>query len=244
MMAGRSIAVDISAACGLLAILAVVLGPAGIHLGLLTPIRGFLLFCLGLVPAALLAFIFGIAGLLRASSSSPVLKWFGVVVGGVFLIIAAVLVIGARKYPPIHDITTDTSSPPQFAESVRIARMHENGVNYPDGGPSVEAMQAQAYPDLTPIVLPVPKEVALDRARRVAEQLGWKITRFDPTEGRLEAYDVSRIFMFVDDIVIRVRPSGSGSIVDIRSSSRVGQGDLGKNAARIRAFRAGLLAQR
>ena len=64
------------------------------------------------------------------------------------------------------------------------------------------------------------------------------ITESAPAAGRLEAYAESRIFHFIDDIVIRVRPApGDGSILDLRSNSRVGQGDVGANAARIRAFR-------
>ena len=47
----------------------------------------------------------------------------------------------------------------------------------------------------------------------------------------------TRIFRFVDDVVVRVRPAeGGGAIVDVRSKSRDGRGDLGANAARIRAF--------
>jgi uncharacterized protein (DUF1499 family) len=40
--------------------------------------------------------------------------------------------------------------------------------------------------------------------------------------------------------VIRVRPTDAGSRVDVRSVSRVGVSDVGKNAARIRAYRAEL----
>ena len=58
----------------------------------------------------------------------------------------------------------------------------------------------------------------------------------------VEAYDVTAVFQFVDDVVIRVRPAGDGSVVDLRSNSRVGGGDLGANAARIRAFREKLSA--
>ena len=39
-----------------------------------------------------------------------------------------------------------------------------------------------------------------------------------------------------DDIVIRIRPDGEGSIIDLRSISRVGLGDLGANAKRIETF--------
>jgi uncharacterized protein (DUF1499 family) len=41
---------------------------------------------------------------------------------------------------------------------------------------------------------------------------------------------------FKDDIVIRVSPAGTGSRIDVRSESRLGEGDLGKNARRIRAY--------
>ena len=47
----------------------------------------------------------------------------------------------------------------------------------------------------------------------------------------------SKLFHFQDDIVVRVRPGADGgSLVDMRSKSRVGQGDMGANAARIRQF--------
>ena len=51
-----------------------------------------------------------------------------------------------------------------------------------------------------------------------------------------EAAVTSPTFLFVDDIVVRVRPEGDGSRIDVRSKSRDGKGDLGMNAKRIRAF--------
>jgi uncharacterized protein (DUF1499 family) len=65
----------------------------------------------------------------------------------------------------------------------------------------------------------------------------WTITQADPGAGTIEAVATTRVFGFQDDIVIRVRPDGDGaSRVDMRSKSRDGQGDIGTNAARIRAF--------
>jgi len=69
-----------------------------------------------------------------------------------------------------------------------------------------------------------------------AEALGLEIVREDPSARVIEATDTTRIFRFVDDVAIRVRPDGDGSRVDVRSRSRDGKGDLGANAARIRAF--------
>ena len=41
---------------------------------------------------------------------------------------------------------------------------------------------------------------------------------------------------FRDDVVVRIRPDGSGSRIDVRSSSRYGTFDFGSNAQRIRAL--------
>ena len=70
--------------------------------------------------------------------------------------------------------------------------------------------------------------------------------------GTLEAYDTSKIFRFVDDVVVRVRRDAGNAgatddgeddgetVIDVRSTSRVGLGDRGYNANRIRAFAARL----
>ena len=57
-----------------------------------------------------------------------------------------------------------------------------------------------------------------------------------PADGRLEAIVTSPWFGFRDDIVVRIRPQGTGSRVDIRSKSRIGDADLGGNVDRVRAF--------
>jgi hypothetical protein len=41
---------------------------------------------------------------------------------------------------------------------------------------------------------------------------------------------------FEDDVVLRIRSSPEGTIVDMRSASRIGDHDLGQNARRIRSF--------
>ncbi|HEX2482883.1 MAG TPA: DUF1499 domain-containing protein, partial [Methylomirabilota bacterium] len=64
----------------------------------------------------------------------------------------------------------------------------------------------------------------------------WEIVEAVPAEGRLEATATTTWFGFKDDVVVRVRAREGGSRVDVRSLSRVGVGDLGANAARVRAF--------
>jgi uncharacterized protein (DUF1499 family) len=78
------------------------------------------------------------------------------------------------------------------------------------------------------------------RAEATARAMGWEIVAAEPGEGRIEATDTTMWFGFKDDIVIRIVPEGEGSRLDIRSMSRVGKSDLGKNADRIRKFLAAL----
>jgi uncharacterized protein (DUF1499 family) len=56
----------------------------------------------------------------------------------------------------------------------------------------------------------------------------------------IEATATTFWFGFKDDVVLRIRPTANGSIVDVRSVSRVGQSDLGANAKRIRAILRGI----
>ncbi len=246
-MPKTSIAADAAGALGLLAVLATILGPVGIHAGLFSPLRGFIISWFGVLPCALLALLFGIVGLLRtrpgSGRSGRGRAWLGAGIGLALLVLMGVLSPRLRRAPPIHDVTTNPAAAPVFSDAVRSLRAQLNGVDYPDGGASVPDLQKMAYPDLSPIRLDETPEAALDRTRRAAEALGWRVTRVDPTEGRVEAYDVSRVFMFVDDIVVRVSQAGAGCIVDVRSSSRVGRSDLGRNANRIRNFRAILMSR-
>ncbi len=81
---------------------------------------------------------------------------------------------------------------------------------------------------------------AFRRAEEIARGMGWEIVASVPREGRIEATDTTFWYGFKDDIVIRIEPEASASRIDVRSVSRVGKSDVGKNAARIRAFMARL----
>jgi uncharacterized protein (DUF1499 family) len=146
-----------------------------------------------------------------------------------------------QSVPPIHDITTDPDNPPAFVAVVATrAAEGDNPVQY--GGPKLAAQQRQAYPDIAPLNLALGRDAAFDQALATAQQMGWTIIATDNAAGRIEACERSRWFGFTDDIVVRVTASGSGSRIDVRSSSRVGRSDFGVNAARIRAYLAGLKA--
>ena len=81
-----------------------------------------------------------------------------------------------------------------------------------------------------------PPDDVFDRSEQVVQGLGWEVVNADRAAGRIEATDTTFWFGFKDDVVVRIRPADNGSRVDLRSVSRVGGGDIGANAARIRAF--------
>ncbi len=140
----------------------------------------------------------------------------------------------ARSVPPIHDISTDLDDPPAFVAIVPLRTDAPNPVAY--AGAETAALQRQAYPDLVTSRLALPAAEAFTAAEEAARDLGWTIVAASPNEGRLEASDTTFWFRFTDDIVVRIRPEGSGSRLDVRSKSRVGRSDVGTNAARIRRF--------
>jgi uncharacterized protein (DUF1499 family) len=162
----------------------------------------------------------------------------------------------ARSIPPIHDVSTDLENPPTFSQAVLDQRARVKGGNViepdarlpddprfgPMAGRSIADIQGQAYADIKPIALTVPPQRAYDMALEAARAQGWRVSAEDRAAGRIEATAQSFWYGFIDDIVIRVTPSGEGSVVDVRSVSRVGLSDLGANAKRIRAFRDALQA--
>ena len=135
--------------------------------------------------------------------------------------------------PAIHDISTDLVDPPQF---VTLVALRGPAANPLARSPEVDDAQRAGYPELRSLDSPLPPAEAFARAVRTARALGWQIQSEDAAAGLIEASARTFWFGFVDDVAIRVRPHDNGSRIDLRSVSRVGQGDLGANAARIRRF--------
>ena len=209
-------------------------GPLAVHAGLV-PLRGLEVFLLGLL-LGWLGFLLGAIALFRTRGSKGIQRsraWIGTCLGLLLVIVFLVASSPGRGLPRINDITTDPDDPPPFAAAAREPANQGRDLSYPA---SFAAEQRRAYPDVRPLLLPQPPGEAFVRAQRAAGELGWKTTYSDPAAGVFEAQEVSPTFLFVDDIVVRVRPEGEGSRIDVRSKSRDGKGDQGANAKRIRAF--------
>lgn len=141
--------------------------------------------------------------------------------------VGAEMLYGQFAYPLINDITTDTQNPPTYW-AAPVATDY--------GGAAVASQQQQSYPDIVSLHLSSPPDATYNTALSLIRSRGWQILGQRPEVGEVEAATYSRLFGFADDIIIRITPNGTGSILDMRSRSRVGDGDLGVNAARIEAF--------
>lgn len=221
-----------------LSLLAVTAGLLGPRFGFVSSLRGLELFLTGLAAGGLASAVIG--GLAIRSGEGSRFAWLGLAWGAGSLVLFTGIAVWARFFPAIHDVTTSPEDPPVFEAALEHSDNKGRDLTYPQGGRDVPRLQRQAYPDLVPIELEVSPERALDAALSAANRLGWTMMDVKIDRGRFEAWDGSSIFGFVDDVVVRVRRSGGskgGSRVDVRSTSRLGRGDVGANARRIRRFR-------
>jgi uncharacterized protein (DUF1499 family) len=230
---------------------------------------GLLTFQIG--PLAVMGVLgFAVLGLVLALLVPPrrgaLVALMAALIPGAFLGYGAYARSQSADIPAIHDISTDRADPPAFSQAVLAARSGVPGANPTDargvplkehpsyakrmaspmfaplGERTVNDLQAEAYPDIAPIALTKPPAEAFAAAEAAAAAQGWTITTVDAGAGVIEAQAESFWFGFIDDVVIRVRPSVEGAVVDVRSVSRVGLSDIGANARRIRAFRESLIA--
>lgn len=192
---------------------------------------------------ALVALILGLASLFAGRGAvwpSRRKAWVGIVVSLLYVGFLASRPLVAGDAPAIHDVTTDLASPPQF-EILPLRADNLTGVGTAENW---RRIHGQAYGDLGPITIQKPVAVVTANAVRLAEEAGWKLAKVDPARGHIEATASVSYIRFHDDVVLRIVPTqdGKGSRVDMRSVSRVGVGDLGVNARRIREFLAALAA--
>jgi uncharacterized protein (DUF1499 family) len=158
-------------------------------------------------------------------------------IDAIILAYPAYLGLQYRKLPPIHDITTDPIDPPRFEALARLRS--GDGAN-----PAVYAglysaeQQRQAYPDIETVELDVPAQRAYEITRQLVIKRKWLVIDERAPQpsrllGHIEAVARTPIMGFREDVSIRITPDGEDSRVDIRSSSRYFESDLGSNAARI-----------
>ena len=219
-----------------IALVLLFLGPVGTRLG----VWGFQTGLLMLIPAGvLLAAIGALVGLVslvvskkRGFTGDPPLLFTSIAICAVILVTMGMQFQKGTSVPPIHNITTDVSDPPQFQAIVGLRPEGSNPLDY--DASKLAAQQQAAYPDLKTLTLSTPVSETVAKVTAALKDMGLEIVSVDEEAGIVEATDTTFWFGFKDDLVVRVRPVDGGSEVDVRSVSRVGMSDLGANAARIR----------
>ena len=139
-----------------------------------------------------------------------------------------------KSVPPIHDISTDLVNPPEFVVIAPLRADAPNPVEY--AGVEVATQQRAAYPELQTLNYTQSKSELVEATKQAIDNLGWQLVNIDTNQGIIEATDRTMWFGFKDDVIVRITDNGSKRLVDIRSKSRVGGSDLGKNAERIHGF--------
>ena len=164
-------------------------------------------------------------------------QWGSTLIYAVLALVAVAMPVSmmskASAVPPIHDITTDVTNPPAFVAVAPLREGAPNPISY-EGG-EVTKQQLEAYPEIKTQLLPQNVEAVLSAAEKAIASLGWERVQ-GALPNTLEATDTTLWFGFKDDVVIRLTPKDNNTLVDVRSKSRVGKSDLGKNAQRINAF--------
>jgi uncharacterized protein (DUF1499 family) len=230
----------------LIAVALVLAGLVGAHFGLAAPFFGFQLFLFGML-FGVLGLILGLIGLFRtrrpqwrhAHGRAVVASYLGAILTALLVY----LVLGAKGYPAINDITTDFDNPPEFVYAVKLDQNRGRNLTY-DKAKYAERQQ-QGYGAVEPLRLPMDPDQAFKEVSTMASEMhGWHLTYNDSKTRSIEGVATTSLFRFHDDFVIQVRPGpgGSGCVVEMRSKSRDGQGDVGANYKRIQSFFNGLSA--
>lgn len=253
----QSIAARLSLGAFIVALAISLVASFGTRLGFWSYETGFEILVPGVVIGviAALAGVFWLASALRNNESLGWRLGFSGLIGAVLLLYVPLSVeMRAWNAPPIHDISTDVEYAPPFEKLLPLRKGSSNGPEY--DGPkkvvikgkitTVAELQKLKYPDiktlgdlLNPHGDPKidPKAILFWRAFERAKSMGWNIIAFDEKTGRIEATDTTLWFGFTDDIAIRVQQAGTlGARLDIRSKSRIGTLDYGRNAERVRRY--------
>jgi uncharacterized protein (DUF1499 family) len=99
------------------------------------------------------------------------------------------------------------------------------------------------YPDLQPQRFKQPFDKVFEAATGAAQAMGWEMRETDQAQGIIEAIAAPPLLKFLrfkDDVTVTITHEGDATVVNVRSKSHLGKGDLGTNARRIRAFQAEL----
>lgn len=223
-------------------VLQLVIVAIGLHrFGFLATPVALNLIAIGMLGAAVSALL-GLAALVdiwRTGRRGTPAACASLVLAGLFMLWPAYLAGEAISKPALSDISTDAEDPPAFAVLANARGYGANALTY--AAAAYAPLQQAAYPDIGPVITPRPVSETFAIVREVVKKAGFDIAAEEPpgrssAEGHIEASETTLVMGFVDDLSIRVAGDDKFSRIDLRSQSRYGVHDLGRNAQRIRGL--------
>jgi len=224
---------------GLLAVALVAAGVVAAHFYLTPPFFGFRLFTAGFL-LSVFGFILGIIGFFTTRPPDRRVARPRAIIGLLLSLAVALpvfaVIVAHSQYPAINDITTDFENPPEFIHAVELVPNRGRDMKYDRD--KYMAAQQKGYPSLAPASISGDQAAVFERVKSLASSIpDWQLTYVDPKTMTIEGVSTSTLFHFQDDFIIQVRPGPDGtSLVEMRSKSRDGIGDLGVNYNRIVMF--------
>ena len=132
------------------------------------------------------------------------------------------------KAPLINDITTTTDAPPQFFAAPAASKQYKM---------SLTPIIKKHYGDLAPVVMIGNAPDVVQKIIEVFQNLGFQNIQESASSSAVQAVDITKVLRFRDDVICEVRMNEQDEpVVHIRSTSRLGRGDFGANAQRIRTI--------
>jgi uncharacterized protein (DUF1499 family) len=189
---------------------------------------------------ALLAILFALASFVtiwRQGLRGIGYALISIVIGVALLAYPVYLGAKAYRLPALTDISTDPADPPAFAA---LAPLRDLAAS-PATAPKAAGGQQNAYPAIEPLIVTASSKIAYDTALALVKKNRWQlIEATEPQDGRrdgrIEAVARTPLMSTPEDIVIRIRGMDEDSRIDMRSASRYGRHDFGRNATRIADF--------
>ncbi|WP_352339247.1 DUF1499 domain-containing protein [Psychrobacter sp. 16-MNA-CIBAN-0192] len=215
----------------LIALLLVVL-PGPLHkFDVINLSTAFMGFKFGIYAGVTVLILLGLQFLFMRKTTTIGSAIIAILCAAIAIALPLVMISKGKSVPPIHDISTDLVNPPEFVAIAPLRADAPNPVAY-DGAQTAE-QQRQAYPELETLNYAQSKTELMSAMEQAINNLGWELVNIDLSTGIIEATETTTWFGFKDDIIVRIHDTGDERLIDIRSKSRVGASDLGKNAARI-----------
>lgn len=201
-------------------------GPFSANLRLIPPFVGFLLFFAGALIALAGALMALVQLLKHKRLNGPAFLGF------IPLMLVMVFFSKARAFPPINDVSTDLNDVPQFVRATKLRENVGRDMSFPD---AFKPIVRTHYGDLSTITVGETPDALMDKTVALLKQKPFfELTREDREAKEIEGTAETSFFKFKDDFIVRFRPVGQSTQIDMRSKSRNGKGDVGANAIRIR----------